>query len=137
MSTFTPDELTYLVPPFAFEVARFINPYGEVAAVGGVPFTVAATEVVGFLGSNGVGKNTTINVLCTLARWASGTADASGFDVVACGRYDVRRRISLIEALKAIVGAGLATARSGTVAAAVGGCGALAGTGAMTAGVWR
>jgi len=126
MSTSTRDELACLIPPFAFEIARFINACGEVAAVDGVSFTVAGSELVGFLGSNGAGKNTTVNVLCTLAWSASGTADAGGLGV-ACGRYDIRRRIGPVETLKASVGPGLATAQSGRVAAAVGGCGALTG----------
>ena len=41
--------------------------YGEVQAVRGIDFEVAAGEVFGFLGPNGAGKTTTIAMLCTLA----------------------------------------------------------------------
>jgi ABC-2 type transport system ATP-binding protein len=81
--------------PPAIEVDALAKQYGEVEAVRGVSFTVAAGEVFGFLGPNGAGKTTTINMLCTLARPTSGTARVSGFDVVN-DRDDVRRHIGLV-----------------------------------------
>jgi len=81
--------------PLAIEVEALVKTYGEVEAVRGVSFTVARGEVFGFLGPNGAGKSTTINMLCTLARPASGTARVSGFDV-AGERDDVRRHIGLV-----------------------------------------
>jgi ABC-type multidrug transport system ATPase subunit len=132
MSTFTPNELTHPFTPPANEVAGLTNAYGEVEAVGGVSFTVARGEVVGFLGPN---KSTTINMLCMLARPTSGTARASGLEV-AGKRDDVRRYIGLVEALKASVGAELVAAQSGTVAAAAEGCDALIAAVVMPAGVW-
>jgi ABC-2 type transport system ATP-binding protein len=82
------------VPP-AIEVEALTKRYGEIAAVGGVSFTVAPGEVFGFLGPNGAGKSTTINMLCTLARPTSGTARVHGFDV-ADERDAVRRHIGLV-----------------------------------------
>ena len=79
----------------AIEVDSLVKTYGEVEAVRGVSFTVAAGEVFGFLGPNGAGKSTTINMLCTLARPTSGTARVSGFDV-GRERDDVRRHIGLV-----------------------------------------
>ena len=69
--------------------------YGDVEAVCGVDFDVAAGETFGFLGPNGAGKSTTIKILCTLARADSGTAEVAGFDV-ARQRDDVRRNIGLV-----------------------------------------
>jgi ABC-2 type transport system ATP-binding protein len=79
----------------AIEVEDLVKTYGEIEAVRGVSFTVAAGEVFGFLGPNGAGKSTTINVLCTLARPTSGTARVAGFDVVGA-RDDVRRHLGLV-----------------------------------------
>ena len=69
--------------------------YGEVEAVRGIDFEVAAGETFGFLGPNGAGKTTTINMLCTLVRPTAGSARVAGHDVVT-ERDDVRRNIGLV-----------------------------------------
>jgi ABC-2 type transport system ATP-binding protein len=82
-------------PTLAIEVSDLRKSFGEVEAVRGVSFEVAAGEVFGFLGPNGAGKTTTINMLCTLARPTSGGAHVAGHDVVR-ERDDVRRHIGLV-----------------------------------------
>ncbi len=79
----------------AIAVTDLVKTYGEVRAVRGVSFEVAAGEVFGFLGPNGAGKSTTINMLCTLAKPTSGRASVAGHDVVA-ERDEVRRNIGLV-----------------------------------------
>jgi ABC-2 type transport system ATP-binding protein len=79
----------------AIEVSDLRKSYGDVEAVRGVSFEVAAGEIFGFLGPNGAGKTTTINMLCTLARPSSGSAFVAGHDVVR-ERDDVRRHIGLV-----------------------------------------
>ncbi len=79
----------------AIAVRNLVKTFGEVQAVRGVDFDVAAGEVFGFLGPNGAGKTTTINMLCTLLRPTSGTASVAGHDVVR-ERDDVRRNIGLV-----------------------------------------
>jgi ABC-2 type transport system ATP-binding protein len=79
----------------AIAVTDLVKTYGEVRAVRGVSFEVAAGEVFGFLGPNGAGKSTTINMLCTLAKPTSGHATVAGHDVVR-ERDDVRRNIGLV-----------------------------------------
>jgi ABC-2 type transport system ATP-binding protein len=69
--------------------------FGDVEAVRGVDFEVAAGEVFGFLGPNGAGKTTTINMLCTLAKPSAGSARVAGHDVVT-DRDEVRRNIGLV-----------------------------------------
>jgi ABC-2 type transport system ATP-binding protein len=69
--------------------------FGDVEAVRGVDFEVAAGEVFGFLGPNGAGKTTTINMLCTLAKPSAGSAMVAGHDVVT-DRDEVRRNIGLV-----------------------------------------
>jgi ABC-2 type transport system ATP-binding protein len=77
------------------EVNDLRKAFGDVEAVRGVSFSVAAGEVFGFLGPNGAGKTTTINMLCTLAKPTSGSATVAGHDV-ARERDDVRRHIGLV-----------------------------------------
>ncbi len=79
----------------AIAVSDLVKTYGEVRAVRGVSFEVAAGEVFGFLGPNGAGKSTTINMLCTLAKPTAGRASVAGYDVVA-ERDNVRRNIGLV-----------------------------------------
>jgi ABC-2 type transport system ATP-binding protein len=79
----------------AIEVSDLRKSFGEVEAVRGVSFEVAAGEVFGYLGPNGAGKTTTINMLCTLARPTAGSARVAGHDVVR-ERDDVRRHIGLV-----------------------------------------
>ena len=77
------------------EVNDLRKAFGDVEAVRGVSFSVAAGEVFGFLGPNGAGKTTTINMLCTLAKPTGGSATVAGHDV-ARERDDVRRHIGLV-----------------------------------------
>jgi ABC-2 type transport system ATP-binding protein len=81
----------------AIEVSELRKSFGDgdVEAVRGVSFEVAAGEVFGFLGPNGAGKTTTINMLCTLAKPTAGSALVAGHDVVR-ERDDVRRHIGLV-----------------------------------------
>ncbi|HET8980240.1 MAG TPA: ATP-binding cassette domain-containing protein, partial [Solirubrobacteraceae bacterium] len=81
--------------PRAIVVRDLVKTFGEVRAVRGVNFEVAAGEVFGFLGPNGAGKTTTINMLCTLAKPTSGQARVAGHDVVT-QRDAVRRNIGLV-----------------------------------------
>jgi len=69
--------------------------YGDIEAVRGIDFEVAAGETFGFLGPNGAGKSTTIKILCTLARPTTGRASVAGHDVVS-ERDAVRRNIGLV-----------------------------------------
>ena len=59
--------------------------FGDVEAVRGVSFSVAAGESFGLLGPNGAGKTTTIRVLTTLLRPSAGSASVVGHDVVRDG----------------------------------------------------
>jgi ABC-2 type transport system ATP-binding protein len=76
-------------------VSGLTKRYGEVEAVRGIDFAVAAGETFGFLGPNGAGKTTTIKILCTLANATSGSAQVAGHDA-ATDRDSVRRNIGLV-----------------------------------------
>ena len=79
----------------AISVSELTKRYGDVEAVRGIDFEVAAGETFGFLGPNGAGKSTTISILCTLVRPTSGRAVVAGHDVVT-ERDTVRRNIGLV-----------------------------------------
>jgi ABC-2 type transport system ATP-binding protein len=81
--------------PPAVVVSGLAKSYGDIEAVRGIDFEVAAGETFGFLGPNGAGKSTTIKILCTLARPTSGRATVAGHDVVS-ERDAVRRNIGLV-----------------------------------------
>lgn len=69
--------------------------FGETKAVDDVSFTVDNGELFGFLGVNGAGKSTTINILCTLLAPTSGSITICGKEI---GRDDniIRRHIGVV-----------------------------------------
>ena len=62
----------------AVEAKELSKSFGQVRAVDGLNLTVDAGEVVGFLGSNGAGKSTTLRLLLGLLRPTSGEAAILG-----------------------------------------------------------
>ena len=48
------------------EVEGLVKSYGAVHAVQGISFAVARGSLFSFLGVNGAGKSTTINILCSI-----------------------------------------------------------------------
>ncbi|MDE7339881.1 MAG: ATP-binding cassette domain-containing protein [Lachnospiraceae bacterium] len=63
--------------------------FKEVKAVDDISFEIKRGELFGFLGINGAGKSTTINMLCTLSRPTDGKAEICGHEL---GREDERIR---------------------------------------------
>ncbi|MEH2944642.1 ABC transporter ATP-binding protein [Lachnospiraceae bacterium KK002] len=55
--------------------------YRDVKAVDDISFSVEQGELFGFLGVNGAGKSTTINMLCTLQEPTGGKALIQGFEL--------------------------------------------------------
>lgn len=66
--------------------------FGEVKAVKGIDFQVEKGELFGFLGVNGAGKSTTINMLCTVLRPTDGQARICGLEL---GKDDEKIRKSI------------------------------------------
>ena len=69
--------------------------YGATHAVKGLDLTIPRGQFFGLLGPNGSGKTTTINMLATLIRPTSGSANVAGFDVTR-ESVKVRSRIGLV-----------------------------------------
>lgn len=69
--------------------------FGKVKAVDDISFSVERGELFGFLGVNGAGKSTTINMLCTLFRPTAGEITIGGHIL---GREDeaIRQKIGVV-----------------------------------------
>ena len=59
---------------------RFSTRRGEITAVDGVSFDVAAGEFVGYVGPNGAGKSTTIKMMCGVLVPSAGEVRVDGLD---------------------------------------------------------
>ena len=84
-------------PVHAVELRQLSHSYGEQLVVRDIDLQIEPGEVFGFLGHNGAGKTTVVNILTTLLRPTSGTARVCGFDVVSA-RDEVTRRIGYLPA---------------------------------------
>ena len=69
------------MPEYAIEVEDLAKSYGDVQAVRGVTFSVARGSLFSFLGVNGAGKSTTINILCSILRKDAGRVRIGGMDL--------------------------------------------------------
>jgi ABC-2 type transport system ATP-binding protein len=77
------------------QVEDLVKTFGDVTAVDGVSFDVAAGEIFAFLGPNGAGKTTTIQMMTTLQRPTRGRIRLDGIDP-AERPNDVRRRFGIV-----------------------------------------
>ncbi|MCR4587935.1 MAG: ABC transporter ATP-binding protein [Lachnospiraceae bacterium] len=77
------------------EVTDLVKQYKETTAVKGISFSVAEGELFSFLGENGAGKSTTINMLCTILEKTSGSAQICGHQL---GEEDdaIRSKIGIV-----------------------------------------
>ncbi len=66
--------------PPAILVRDLRKSYGELEAVRGIDFEVAAGEVFGLLGPNGAGKTTTVEILEGYRRRSGGIVSVLGHD---------------------------------------------------------
>ena len=63
------------------EVKHLVKNYKEVHAVRDISFSVEEGSFFAFLGINGAGKSTTINILCTVLEKTSGEVSIGGYDL--------------------------------------------------------
>ena len=62
----------------AIKVKNLEKNYGDVKAVKGISFSVKQGSLFAFLGTNGAGKSTTIEILCTLLEKSRGDVQING-----------------------------------------------------------
>jgi len=63
----------------AIKVEHLRKQFHDVNAVDDISFEVQEGEMFGFLGVNGAGKSTTINLLCTLLEPTAGDVEVAGY----------------------------------------------------------
>lgn len=81
----------------AIELEGLRHAYEHEEVLRGIDLEIEAGEIFGFLGHNGAGKTTAINILTTLIRPSGGAARVCGFDVVS-ERHAVASRIGYLPA---------------------------------------
>ena len=64
------------------EVTNLSKRYGQKQAIDGISFSIRQGEAVGFLGVNGAGKSTTMNILTGYLSATEGQAIIDGFDIL-------------------------------------------------------
>src|SRR4051812_14615629 len=69
------------MPEPVIAVSDLSKRFGEVTAVDGISFTVAAGSTVGLLGGNGAGKTTTLSMLLGLLEPSQGSITILGHDM--------------------------------------------------------
>jgi multidrug/hemolysin transport system ATP-binding protein len=69
--------------------------FNHIKAVDDISFTVKRGQLYGFLGVNGAGKSTTINILCTLLKGNEGQVKISGYELGQDDR-EIRKRIGVV-----------------------------------------
>ncbi len=81
----------------AIEMRGLSHRYDTDLVLRNVNLTIERGEIFGFLGHNGAGKTTAVNILTTLIKPTAGTASVCGFDVVS-DRHEVTRCIGYLPA---------------------------------------
>lgn len=81
----------------AIEIRELSHTYDVEPVLRQINLTIQAGEIFGFLGHNGAGKTTAVNILTTLIEPTSGSASVAGFDVVT-QRRDVTTCIGYLPA---------------------------------------
>ena len=77
------------------EVEHLIKAYGEKRAVNDISFTVQRGSLFAFLGVNGAGKSTTINIICSILAKNSGKITVDGYDLDT-NANEIKREIGIV-----------------------------------------
>ena len=75
--------LTELTAPPAIVLAGLVRSFGSLRAVDGLDLRVSRGEIYGFLGANGAGKTTSIQMMVGLLAPGAGTVSIAGYDLAA------------------------------------------------------
>lgn len=76
-------------------VDHLVKQYGDVKAVNDISFKVKRGSLFAFLGINGAGKSTTINIIASILSKDAGTVTVDGFDLEK-DRSEVKKRIGIV-----------------------------------------
>lgn len=79
----------------AIEISGLKKYFGDVKAVDDISFDVEKGSLFAFLGLNGAGKSTTINIICTLLKKDEGKVFVSGLDIDK-NPNEIRKRIGVV-----------------------------------------
>lgn len=77
------------------EVNNLVKSYKDVKAVKGISFDVESGELFAFLGSNGAGKSTTIDILCTFLKPDEGHVIINGYTLEKENQY-IQKSIGIV-----------------------------------------
>jgi len=80
---------------YLLEVKNLMKNYGNVEAVKGISFNVEKGTFFSFLGHNGAGKSTTINIIATLLGKTSGDVKVCGYKVDE-NDFEIRTQIGVV-----------------------------------------
>ena len=69
--------------------------YGDVQALGGISFSVRRGSLFSFLGVNGAGKSTAINILCSILQKDGGAVSVCGFDLDTQAE-EIKKRVGVV-----------------------------------------
>ena len=76
-------------------VKNLVKKYKDLVAVDNISFTVKEGELFAFLGENGAGKSTSINVICQVVKKTSGNIIIDGYDIDD-DNDEIRKRIGIV-----------------------------------------
>ncbi len=79
----------------ALEIQDLYKSYGDVQAVNGISFTVKKGSLFAFLGVNGAGKSTTINMICSILKKDGGKIYVDGYDLDE-DPFTIKREIGVV-----------------------------------------
>lgn len=79
----------------ALKIERLSKTYGEVKAVNDISFEVQKGTLFAFLGVNGAGKSTTINIICSILGKDAGKIYVNGRDLDTAST-DIKREIGIV-----------------------------------------
>lgn len=73
--------MTQTLMEFSVTVEHLTKAYGDVKAVNDISFSVKKGSLFAFLGVNGAGKSTTINIICSILKKDAGKVTVCGHDL--------------------------------------------------------
>ncbi len=79
----------------ALKIEELEKTYGELKAVNGISFEVAKGSLFAFLGINGAGKSTTINIICSILQKDGGKIFVNGKDLDE-KPFEIKRDIGIV-----------------------------------------